>query len=168
MPKVNNELVSECFAETEMIKILLDLKKVNHKHGKSNVANTLRTNLRNNKAIGIVDEDRNKGNQPKYFSEFTRILISHDCLLIKQHHTLEHYLIIIQPEIEYWLLNAARESNIDPLDFNLPYDLRIRDITKSNTLHTNNDFRNFIKKLISEKSSSLLTLKNFIQQVYPN
>ena len=59
-------------------------------------------------ALGIIDEDKNKGPVAKYFTEF-ELLLEENGLILKKHIESQHYLILICPEIENWLLNNAAD-----------------------------------------------------------
>ncbi len=116
-------IVPECYADTKLAEILVQSKrKFNHQHGCGDVANQLKNRLKNFPALGIVDEDKNKGPVSKYFLEFN-VLKEQNSLILKKHPERNHFLVIVCPEIENWLLYNAVSVNVSPLKFSLPENL---------------------------------------------
>ena len=159
-------IVPECYIDTKVAEILGEAKgKYNHQHSCGDVSNELQKRLINKIALGIIDEDKGKGSVPKYFSEFT-IIAESNKLILKKHKLRKHYLILICPEIEKWLLADAEYVNITPSDieFNLPNKLEgLIQISKIKSIDKNEGFKKFIKALIREKAPSITTLKKWIE-----
>lgn len=157
-------IVPECYVDTKVAEIVGQTsKKYNHQHGCGDVANQLKNRLKDKIALGIVDEDKNKGPAAKYFLEFAIIKEEND-LILKKHHERTHYLILICPEIEGWLLRQAKQVDINPIDFNLPENLLgFKKITKTQDIDRNIGFYRFIKELIKKEASGIMTLKNWIE-----
>ena len=155
-------IVPECYIDTKIAEILGQARKYNHQHGCGDVAKQLITTLKDKVALGIVDEDKNKGPRPKYFLEFEQINEESN-LILKKHKGRNHYLILICPEIERWLMENATAVNIHPLNFNLPENLyRFKQITKRKNIDTNIEFYRFIKELIKKEAPGIMTLKYWI------
>ena len=158
-------IVPECYVDTKIAEILGQAKKYNHQHGCGDVANELKTKLRDSIALGIIDEDKNKGPQAKYFSEFEMITQENN-LVLKKHKIKKHYLILICPEVEEWLMNDSQKVNIDPTDENYKLPGQLKDFvqkTKIQNIEKNEGFKRFIKALVKEKAPSITTLKQWIQ-----
>ena len=158
-------IVPECYVDTKIAEILGQVKKYNHQHGCSDVARELKNKLRDKIALGIIDEDKNKGPHAKYFLEF-ELLLKENNLILQKHKIKEHYLILICPEVEEWLLSDAEKVNITPADekYNLPADLKgFVQKTKIQNIEKNEGFKRFIKALVKEKSPSITTLKKWIE-----
>ena len=153
----------ECFVDTKITEILAGFsKKVYHQGGCGDVANALKGYGRY--ALGIIDEDKNKGSVPKYFSEFDLIKEENN-LILKKHRIREQYLIMISPEIEKWLLEDAQKANINlrDVDYDLPDNLKdFKKDSKRNDIDKNIGFYKFIKALVSAEAPSVTTLKNWI------
>jgi len=67
-------ILPECYVDTKVVEIITYVsKKYNHQHGCGQIANLLKNRLKNNIALGIVDEDKNKGPVSNYFLEFEKI-----------------------------------------------------------------------------------------------
>ena len=161
-----SNIVPECYVDTKIAEILGQAKnKYNHQHGSGDVANKMLSSLKEKMALGIIDEDANKGIKSKYFLEFDTI-IQRENLILKKHPTNSHYLILICPEIEKWLLADAEKVGINPteIEYNLPYRLqKLIKISKRKDIDKNEGFKNFIKALVREKSPSITTLKTWIE-----
>lgn len=156
-------IIPECFADTKVAEIVgRALRKYNHQHGCGNVANLMKTKFKDRVALGIIDEDKDKGPQSKYFLNF-EILTTKDNLMLKRHSGRMHYLIVVQPEIEEWLLGNAEVADINPKDYDLPFGLKgLKQITKNQNIDKNNEFYRFIKELIQRNSPGLRTLGEWI------
>lgn len=156
-------IVPECYVDTKIAEILGQAKKYNHQHGCGDVANQLKTKLKDSPALGIIDEDKNKGPQAKYFSEF-EMLAEENNLILQKHKSKKHYLILICPEVEQWLLADSQKVNINPESFELPNELKgFVQKTKIQNIDKHEGFYRFIKTLIREKSPSITTLKLWIE-----
>jgi hypothetical protein len=155
-------IVPERFVDTRLTEILLRLQ-VSHQHGSGDVARQLKTSLTNKQAIGIIDEDAKKGVKPQYFSEFLMLRKVHN-LLLKKHKVKEHYLIVICPEIEHWLLEIASLSNIDPSEYKFSPDIKdFRNQTKTGDIRKNAEFERFIRDLFKNGEPGLVTLHSWLR-----
>jgi hypothetical protein len=159
-------IVPECYVDTKIAEIVGYAKrKYNHQHGCGDVSNEMQHNrLKEQIALGIIDEDKYKGPTPKYFSEFN-LVIQENNLILKRHHSRKHYLILICPEVESWLLEDAKKSGIIPSDveYNLPDQLkRFVQISKIKDIDRNEGFKKFIKALIKAQAPSVITLQKWI------
>jgi hypothetical protein len=159
-------IVPECYVDTKIAEIVGEAKrKYNHQHSCGDVSKELQKRLKDKIALGIIDEDKGKGSPPKYFSEFD-IIAQENNLILKRHKIRKHYLILICPEIEKWLLADAENVKIDPSDavYNLPDKLQgLIKISKIRDIDKNEDFKKFIKALVREQAPSITTLKKWIE-----
>lgn len=159
-------IVPECFVDTKIAEIVGQVKsKYNHQHGFGDVSNEMEYSLENEMALGIIDEDKNKGSTSKYFLGFDLILQEQN-LILKKHKTLKHYLILICPEVEKWLLEDAKKTGIDPSDveYDLPNELKgLIKISKIKDIDRNEGFKKFIKALVREQAPAITTLKKWIE-----
>src|SRR5256885_10891836 len=107
-------IVPECYVDTKLAEILAESStKFNHQKGHGNVANKMQFALKNRVALGVIDEDTIKVRKAKYFSEFKEIRTENN-LILQKHSRRKHYLIIIKPAIEKWLLENAKVSEVVP------------------------------------------------------
>lgn len=117
-------ILPECYVDTKVAEIVTrSSEKYNHQHGCGQIANLLKGRLKDTVALGIIDEDKNKGPIANYFLEF-ETMKSENNLILKKHRKRKQYLILICPEIEKWLLINANSAQVNPADFNLPFDLQ--------------------------------------------
>ena len=160
---IQSNIVPECYVDTKVAEIVGQAKKYNHQHGCGDVANEFRGRLNNIAALGIIDEDANKGPSAEYFTDFS-VVKQENNLILKKHHQKQHYLILVCPEIEKWLMETAQNVNISPLDYGLPHQLKgFIKITKIKDIDRNEDFKRFIKHLIRENAPGIITLKKWIE-----
>ena len=159
-------IVPECYVDTRIAEIVGQAKiKYNHQHGFGDVSNEMEHSLENEMALGIIDEDKNKGATSKYFLEFDLIAQGHN-LILKKHKTIKHYLILVCPEVEKWLLEDAKKMGIDPsnVEYDLPNELKgLIKISKIKDIDRNEGFKKFIKMLLREQAPSITTLKKWIE-----
>ena len=161
-------IVPECYVDTKIAEILGQAKrKYNHQHGYGDVSNEMQHNrLKEQIALGIIDEDKYKGPaRKKYFAEFN-LVIQENNLILKKRHSRKHYLILICPEVEKWLLEDAKKIDINPsdADYNLPNELKgFTKLSKIKDIDKNEGFKKFIKALIRAEAPSITTLKKWIE-----
>jgi hypothetical protein len=116
-------IVCEGEVDTRVIEILSNSSKCSNGHGKGGVANALKSRLVNVPAFGIIDEDRSKGVEPKYFADFIQIAGDYSLQLFK-HSSRQHFLVKVVPAIERWLIRSAEEANIALHDYGFSADLK--------------------------------------------
>lgn len=160
-------IVPECYVDTKLAEILAESStKFNHQKGHGNVANKMQFDVKNQFALGIIDEDTIKVRKAKYFSEFKNIK-TENSLTLQKHNELNHYLIIINPAIEKWLLENAKISGVIP--DNLGNELEdLKSFTKKKAIYKNQGFYVFVKKLIRNQAPGIITLKLWIEQFLAN
>jgi hypothetical protein len=156
-------ILPECYVDTKVAEIVSrSSEKYNHQHGCGQIAFQLKNKLKDIVALGIIDEDKNKGPVAKYFLEFEEIT-SQNGLILKKHRERKQYLILICPEIENWLLMNANSVQVNPLDFNLSENLKgFKQITKTQDIDLHIGFYRFIKSLLNKNAAGVTTLKSWI------
>ena len=156
-------IVPECYVDTRLAEILTQSsKKFNHQKGHGNVANKMLFDLQNEFALGIIDNDSIKVRKAKYFSNFVSIKNENN-LILEKHPYQKHYLIIIDPVIEKWLLNNANAVNVAPKNLGVQLQDLIN-FTKQKNIYENNDFTVFIKELIKQQAPGIITLKTWLEK----
>ncbi|MEP6466225.1 MAG: hypothetical protein ABJB05_07950 [Parafilimonas sp.] len=160
-------IVPECYVDTRLAEILAQSsKQIFHQKGHGQVANKMLFKLKDQFALGIIDKDTIKVRKSRYFSEFNDIR-KENSLILQKHFKLSHYLIIIDPAIEKWLLQNAEVSNIAP--DNLGNNLKdLLSFTKRQHIHRNIYFTEFIIKLINNHAPGIITLKTWIEKFLAN
>ncbi|GAB3642727.1 hypothetical protein [Spirosoma arcticum] len=85
--------------------------------------------LRGDFALGIIDKDKKV---LKYLDECQLVCEQAEFLQLYKHGSEHHYLIIIRPAMERWILNTADVAGLSLKDFDLPDDLdKLCDLTKT-------------------------------------
>lgn len=155
-------IVPECYVDTKVAEIVGQIKKCNHQHGSGDVANELLRKLANNIALGIIDEDKHKGQKAKYLLEFKPIA-ENNGLILQKHPQRQHYIILVCPEIEKWLMGNAKAVNVNPVDYTLPTELKgLIKLTKIKNIDKNEGFLRFIKHLIKAEAPGITTLNTWL------
>ena len=146
--------VPECYVDTNLVESLLDSDGVNHQKGCNTVVNTMKGKiLKDGFAVGVIDSDKRK---PSYVNEFTEIAHTEHLSLLK-HTTKAHYLIMVSPAMDKFILDCAVEEGVDLTEFNLPSDLNaFKDQTKA--VNSKNDvrFKRLFKKLKDNPEIAIL------------
>lgn len=127
---MDQHIIPECYLDTRLVKSLVPpTGRYNHQHGCSNVAKHMQVKLKDDFALGIIDKDKKALN---YLDE-CQLVCEHDGFLqLLKHETQNHYLMIIRPAMEKWILNTANTAGLSLIDFDLPNDLdKLCDLTKT-------------------------------------
>ena len=108
-----NAIIPECFVDTCLINILLEIRNdsVNHGKGNSSVANKMKTTFGDKFAVGIIDGDKREIEYIKEFELTNQILKGK--ILLYNHPIKHHYFIQLCPESEDLICNVSRELGID-------------------------------------------------------
>lgn len=150
-------IIPECYVDTNLIESLVNAQGCNHQKGCNQVCKVMKEKFANRFAIGIIDADKR---QPSYLTEFNLIgQIGHISVL--GHRSRPHFIILISPAIDQFILDSAAELNIDLANFNLPADLH------SFTRQTKNVLSNKDKRFRSlfaaiESATEISILKNLL------
>jgi hypothetical protein len=143
-------VIPECYVDTKLIKAIVpptDKNGYNHQKGCNTVVNLMKGKLNDHFALGIVDKDKR---ELDYIQEF-EILNEQDSLELYKHRAKHHYLILICPAIERWILERAEESGVRLEDFGLPNNLdELRKITKTSTSEEKDPYSNALRALFRE------------------
>ena len=147
-------IVPECYVDTNLVQILMQIKGVNHQNSCGQVTNVIKNRFKDKFAMGIVDNDNLQSN---YSNACVEIAHSDDIILCK-HPENQPYVIKINHVMERFILNSAKDANVDLKEFDIPDDLEgLKNITKSKNCLENNDLRRAIKAVSSSNEMQLLT-----------
>jgi len=146
--------VPECFVDTNLVEFLLETDGVNHQKGCNNVINTMKGKVLNDSfAVGVIDADKR---QPSYVKEFTEIAHTEHLSLMK-HKEKPHYLIIICPAMDSFILDCAEAQAIDVSKFNLSSDLNaFKKQTKTVVSKSDLRFKRLFKQIKNNPEFSVL------------
>lgn len=153
------ELIPEDGAIQELVKVL-GFRKPNTAQGIGDTLNKIEKQFRNRFAIGIIDDDVRK---PKLFDTYA-LLEEQDDLRLYQKPGSRHYLIVVEPAIERWLLDQAQKIE---LDSPFPALKDLQRITKNEIeVVKNQQFKRFLHQLSQGKASGFETLYDWITELY--
>lgn len=103
-------IIPECYVDTNLIETLAPTPKgYNHQKGCNNVVKVMKEKLTDKFAVGIVDKDKR---QISYVDEFEEITHT-DSLYFYKHPDKAHFLIMIAPAVDCFILKCALESNVN-------------------------------------------------------
>lgn len=161
----NLHFVPECFAETELVKIIFDrIDYLNHAEGIHNVSAILRKqDVENYFNIGLIDND--KKNVPPYFDEFNTI-DEHPSVIFKKHPITNDYVFVAKPAIEAFILSQLSEINKQPSDYHLPNDFKeFRNILKRIKIQQNENYKKMIRDIKQAQTSGVLFMLNKVAEL---
>jgi membrane-anchored protein YejM (alkaline phosphatase superfamily) len=163
---MNKHILTECYIDTLLLKIILNAKKgCNHQYSCNKVLITMKEKFADKFAIGIIDDDKN---MPSIFNEFYFIK-RHNKLSIYKHKDKSHYIIKISKAVEEFILHAAQQCNISLFDYNLPNDLKnLKKITKHANSENNPDLQRLFTNIIQNDNSDFCKLYQWIEQIKAN
>ena len=98
-----SHIIPECYVDTNLVQILMQIKGVNHQFSCGQVTNTMQKYYANSFSIGIIDND---DIQSTYSTESEVIAESNE-LILCHHPGSQHYLIRIKNIMETFILNSA-------------------------------------------------------------
>lgn len=161
----NIQLVPECYAETEMVKILFNnADYLNHAEGIHSVRKILKQrDVINYRNIGFIDND--KKNVPRYFDEF-EVLDQQNDVAFKKHPSGNDYLIVVRPAIERFILSQLNEIHRSPSDYDLPDDFNgFRKKLKSSRIGTHEGYKRLVFDLSNSNTTGISFIKAKVSQL---
>lgn len=164
MPYSPKALVTECFADTGSVAILLELSpaELNKQHGVGNVANVMKAKPDTIK-LGLIDGDRSRNINNPFFHQFVEQQNSNGKLILLQNPVSQQHLIVVEPAIEKFLMDAASEAGLTVEEFPCIQSLdTMKQLCKAQELYKDEAFRRLIKKLKKEKPPLCKTLAEWI------
>jgi len=155
----NLSILPECYGDTLLLE-MLGFKRLNHQtSGIGQVIKVMREKYQNRLAIGIIDAD--KKITPTYFKEFLLEKEENGIRLLK-HTNQNHFLIMVSPALEGFILKAAQEVEIQSKTFDSLK--KLKRITKSIHVSRNQEFKNFLNTLRQKKAPGFLTIQNWLKE----
>jgi len=161
----NLQFVPECYAETELVKLIFDnIDYLNHGEGIHSVSTILRKqDVQNYINIGFIDND--KKNVPPYFDEF-KVIGEHLSVIFKKHPNTNDYIFVANPAMEIFILSQLSEINKQPSDYDLPNDFKeFRKKLKSMRIQHNEKYKEMIGDLKKAKTSGISFMLNKISEL---
>ena len=166
--KVDYLIIPECYVDTALIETIAppeNKRGYNHQMGCNKVGSIMENKLNDCFALGIVDKDKRS---IKYLEQFDLIIQKENLLLFK-HKQKPHFIIQISPAIEKFILDSARNANLNMEDYGLDNNLeRLMRKTKKATSKNDLQLIKLFKDLNNKNVYPLLTLSNWITYLKKN
>ena len=139
---------------------ILGIPKPNQSEGISVVLNKIEKQFSNRFAVGLIDDDKRK---PALFDNYA-LLKEQYSLQLRQKPESKHFLIVLSPAIEDWLLENARLTGIDPRNFRTRQDLV--EVTKNRIKVVKDQrFRQFLNDLKQANAPGFSTISAWINEL---
>jgi len=151
-------IIPECYVDTNLVETLVCHAGCNHQKGCNQVTKVMRVKFSERFAVGIIDADKKR---PGYIGEFHSVALSEHLELLHHNH-LPHFIILVKPAIDGFILSCASLYGIKLEDFNL--SSKIKEFTKqTKNVLSNNDsrFKNLFRTM--EETGELKLMKTIIQ-----
>ena len=158
----------ECYADTLMLETFVPTS-IGYNHQRSCFKVESQMVTRNNKpgklfdqfAVGIVDNDEQ---EIVYLNECSLVIDRVEgSLYLRKNPSKHHYIILISPDLEKWVINLCEEEGISLKDFNLPESNKeLKRITQRMTSEDNPDLKKLFKTL---SNTNNLKVKKLIHWV---
>lgn len=149
----------ECYADELFLCNLLPniANNIEHTGSRSKIIKK----IDNGKGIykALIDEDPDS----KQDERLNSYSMSFANTFIKVYKAKGSIIVVLCPRIEEFLLNIAREVNIDPKDYNLPNNgEELHKILGNQRVKQNNNARNFINDIINRNHFAIQNIKNYM------
>ncbi|KAA6341938.1 hypothetical protein EZS27_010294 [termite gut metagenome] len=156
-------IIPECYIDTNLIETLLSIKRCNHQKGCNNVVKIMKGKLKGDFAVGIVDNDKKK---IQYVEEFEEICKT-DSLCLYKHPDKPHYLIMISPAVDAFILKKSCKAGVRPEDFKLSPNLDdFKRQTKQVTSKEDTHFKQLFKQI--KDAPEMKVLKEWVNYLKTN
>lgn len=113
-------IIPECYIDTNLVETLVCTGGCNHQKGCNQVAKVMQEKFANRFVVGIIDADKRR---PGYLSEFCEIASSEHIKLFR-HPVRSHFIILIHPAADGFILSCAEVANVNMADYGLSSKLK--------------------------------------------
>ena len=154
-------IIPECYADTNLVQTLLQMRGANHQKSCGQVTNELQSKFKDQFAVGIIDLDKK---QSDYSEKSVEIARSGE-LSVCRHPDSHHYLNKINNVLESFIVNCAKEVGVDLSPLGLPFEVdALMKRTKKQEAKNDPELSNYFNKLVSSNEMSLL--KEVLEYLY--
>ena len=129
-------IIPECYIDTNLVETLVCTGGCNHQKGCNQVTKVMQEKYVDRFAVGIIDADKRR---PSYLNEFSEICSSTHIKLFR-HSVRCHYIILIYPAADGFILSCAKTAEINLTDYNLSPILKEFTAQTKNVM-SNKDYR---------------------------
>ena len=148
-------VIPECYVDTNLVETLVCLGGCNHQKGCNQVAKVMQEKFSDRFAVGMIDADKRR---PSYLAEFNEIAYS-EHLGIYRHPARHHYLILVHPAIDGFILSCAASAGVSPADYGLPAELKqFTSVTQEVMSNKDSRFKSLFRALAGTGEMRLLQL----------
>ncbi|MDE5975471.1 MAG: hypothetical protein K2M10_00375 [Muribaculaceae bacterium] len=158
-------IIPECYIDTNLVETLACPGGCNHQKGCNQVAKVMKEKFADRFAVGIIDADKRR---PAYLSEFNEIASSEHIKLLR-HKSRLHFIILVHPAADGFILASAAAADVDLSDYGLPSTLKEFTAETKNVL-SNKDtrFKQLFKTMCRVGEFKLLSkiLHCFMSKLY--
>ena len=149
-------VLPECFVDTNLIEYLLN-SGVNHQHCCSKVVGTMKEKYGDSFAIGIIDKDKV---EMGYLGE-CNVLANSEHLTLYRHKSRHHYIITVAPAIDGFVLDCAKNQDVNPGEYGLPSELKaFTKVTKQVTSNADGRFKSLFAAI--DQNPEIIALKTVL------
>ena len=143
--------------DTNLVEALLATEGVNHQKGCFMVAGVMESRYADSFSVGVIDFDKKR---PKYLNDFAEVASSGHLTLMK-HKSRPHYLVLVKPAMDGFIMSCAEEIGADLGMYGLPTDLKAL-TRETKTVTTKKDAR--FKRLFEDlkDASEMVLLRNVL------
>lgn len=150
-------IIPECYIDTNLVETLVCTAGCNHQKGCNQVAKVMMDKFSDRFAVGIIDADKRK---PGYLNEFS-IIASSKHIELFRHSCRPHFMILVHPAADGFILACAEAAGVNIKDYNLPPTLKeftsqTKNVMSSKDLRFKRLFRSM------ENSGEIYLLKSLI------
>ena len=108
-------IIPECYIDTNLVETLVCSGGCNHQKGCNQVAKIMKEKFADRFAVGMIDADKRR---PGYLNEF-REIASSEHLKLFRHISRSHFIILVHPAADGFILSCAQTAQIDMADYGL-------------------------------------------------
>lgn len=157
-------IIPECYVDTNLLETLVPTAKgYNHQKGCNNVVKVMKEKFADEFAVGVVDKDKR---QIRYVDESEEVAHT-DSLFFYKHPDKAHYLVMVSPAVDGFILKCAEDVKTDMGQFGLSSDLKsFTEQTKKVSSKEDVTFKNLFQKL--KKADEVVVLKNALKYLKEN
>lgn len=157
---MDSSILPECYVDICLIETLVPPNShYNHQKGSGTVAKKMKTFFGDRFALGIIDKDKR---ELYYLQEFI-LVVNKSSLELYKHKKRDHYLILINPAIEMFILTNAAAAGISIESYGLPEAPdEFRKISKLVNSKRDPRFKRLFKALIKSEEQEIMLLITWI------
>jgi len=155
MKRHHYQIVPECYADTVLVE-MLGFENPNHQLCIGNVFGEFSKNLKNRRAVGIIDDDKEK---PKSLDEFELIEERNG---VKRFGKDKHTILILCPAFEAWVFENARAKGVDLAKYGFKNRKDFQKACKRTDVRKNDKVKQFLNTIKQKEAPGFIQLRDWI------